>query len=209
MFYRYVLCLICMLFTLHPSASFAAPPCPARVGYLQGNALTQLVLPIMKDIYQELGCATRFVKLPGRRSLIAFNKKEIDAELMRLPLAEKKYTVAFTRSSRPIFELYSYLWLNPDKERVQRLPYGYVKGTLWQERYAENNKFAAFYNTENLLRAYNAQQIAGFLGSGAAIRKKIRNNALHPVPIPIKEANRAPLYHYLQTDYKPFLLRLV
>lgn len=205
---RYTYCLICLFLTLQTPASFAAPPCPARVGYLEGNALTQLVLPIMKDVYQELGCSTRFMSLPGRRSLIAFNKKKIDAELMRLPLAESKYTISFSRSARPIFQLYSYLWINPDKERVKHLPYGYVKGTLWQERYVINKNFAAFYNTKNLLRAYNAQQIAGFLGSGTAIRKKIKNNTLHPVPVPIKEANRAPLYHYIQADYKKFLLRL-
>jgi len=205
---RCTYCLISLFLTLQATPSFAASPCPARVGYLEGNALTQLVLPIMKDIYQELGCSTRFVQLPGRRSLIAFNKQKIDAELMRLPLAESKYTVAFTRSTYPIFQLYSYLWVNPNKKRVKHLPYGYVKGTLWQERYAKNKNFAAFYNTKNLLRAYNAKQIAGFLGSGTAIRKKIKNNTLHPVPIPIIEANKAPLYHYTQADYKKFLLRL-
>lgn len=208
MFYRYALCLICLFLTLQAPVSLAAPVCPARVGYLEGNALTQLVQPIMKDIYQDLGCTTRFVKMPGRRSLISFNKKDIDAELMRLPLVEEKYTVAFIRSSRPIFQLYSYLWINPDEERVKHLPYGYVKGTLWQERYAQGKEFAAFYNTQNLLRAYNAQQIAGFLASGTAIKKKIHNNALHPVPVPLIEANRAPLYHYLHDDLKPFVLRL-
>ncbi|WP_188663934.1 hypothetical protein [Terasakiella brassicae] len=160
----------------------------------------------MRQIYQDLGCSSKFIALPGRRALSSFNQGQIDAEAFRLTLVEEKYQRPFLRSHHPVLQLYSYLWVAPDYKETDQRPFGYVKGILWQEGYAKGKRFSAFHNTTNLLKAYNSGKIAGFLASGTAIRLKTEKNVLSPPPIAFQQVHSAPLYHYTQEGYRKFIM---
>ncbi len=198
----FALLYICIWANVSPAQAF----CPERIGYIEQNVLSKLTLPIMRQIYQDLGCSSKFIALPGRRALSSFNKGEIDAEVFRLTLVEKKYQRPFLRSQTPVLQLYSYLWVTPEYEETDQRPLGYVKGILWQEAYVKGKRFSAFHNTTNLLKAYNSGKIAGFLASGTAIRLKTEKNVLSPPPIAFQQVHSAPLYHYTQEGYRKFII---
>ncbi|WP_417820646.1 hypothetical protein [Terasakiella sp.] len=198
--FAFALLYICIWANVSPAQAF----CPERIGYIEKNVLSKLTLPIIRKVYEDLGCSSKFIALPGRRALSSFNQGQIDAEVFRLALVEKKYQRAFLRSQNPVLQLYSYLWVTPDYQETDQRPLGYVKGILWEENYVKGKRFSAFHNTTNLLKAYNSGKIAGFLGSGTAIRSK--KNTLSPPPIPFQQVHNAPLYHYTQEGYDKFII---
>lgn len=181
--------------------------CPKQVGYIEKNGLTRLLLPIMQEIYQQLDCQTEFVNLPGRRGIIAFNEGRVDAELIRFRLVEDQYQTPFVRSKVPLFQLKNYFWKNPALQDDSKLPFGYVKGLIWQEEYAKGKPFNAFYNIQSMFKAYNAGQIAGFLASGPAIDDARQENLISPPPLAIELVKEASLYHYTASPYQHFVDR--
>lgn len=197
--------MVCLVWI--PVNAQASQACPKQIGYLDKNALTDLVLPIVQDVYQKLGCDTEFVNLPGRRGVSAFNEGRTDGELLRLRLVEERYLVPFVRAQVPLIRLKSYFWKNPSMVNDERKPYGYVKGVMWQEKYAKGKPFNAFYNTESLFKAYNAGQIAGFLASGPAIEVAGNKDVLSPAPVAVELVKEAPLYHYVAQPYQHFMDR--
>jgi len=190
-----------------PVGAQAQELCPKRVGYIEKNALTRLVLPIVQDVYSRLGCETVFVHLPGRRGISAFNEERIDAELMRFRLVEDQYLAPFVRGKVPLIQLKSYFWKNPAMVDDHTKPFGYVKGLIWQENYAKGKPFNAFYNTQSMFKAYNTGQIAGFLASGPAITDAHQQQMIKPLPVAVELVKEAPLYHYASSAYRGFMDR--
>lgn len=191
----------CGLITISSAYAF----CPSRVAYLEQNGFSKLAFPIMAKIYQDLGCSSTFVELPGRRSVTLFNNGEIDAELFRSDHVELKYKGPFLRSEHPIFHLRSYLFTNPTSGNAQKALYGYVKGIMWHEQRFTGSKYVAFLNTDSLFKAYNAGKISGFISNRIIIEHKLQKNELIPPPILIKEMQNVPLYHYTQKGFKKFI----
>jgi len=176
--------------------------CPMRVAYLEQNGFSKMALPIMAKIYQDLGCSSQFIELPGRRALASFNNNQIDAELFRSDHVEHEYKRPFLRSKQPIFHLKSYLFTHPT---VKNHPYGYVKGIIWHEKTFTEHKYSAFLNTDSLFKAYNAGKISGFISNQVIIDHKIKNNALSPLPVLAKEMQNVPIYHYTQGGFEKFI----
>lgn len=56
--------------------------CPKRLGMAANNEMTQQTAKFCL-IYAKLGCRVTLVKLPSRRSYVAFNKGNIDGEIFR------------------------------------------------------------------------------------------------------------------------------
>lgn len=194
-----------VLLLLGAQGAQAQEACPKRVGYIEKNALTRLALPIMQEVYRNLGCETEFVDLPGRRGVLAFNEGTIEAELIRFRLVEDQYLVPFVRGKVPLINLKSYFWKNPAQMDDHRTPFGYVKGLIWQEDYAKGKPFNAFYNTQSMFKAYNAGQIAGFLASGPAIDNAREKKLISPLPIAVELVKEDAIYHYAAAPYQRFM----
>lgn len=188
-----------------PVSGQADTTCPKRVGYIEKNTLTLLVLPVMQRVYRDLGCETEFLNLPGRRGILAFNEQMIDAEMIRFRVVEDRYLVPFERGKVPLIQLKSYFWKNPALEEDRTIPFGYVKGIIWQENYAKGKPFNAFYNIESMFKAYNEGQIAGFLASGPAIVTAHDKELISPHPVVVELVKESPLYHYVLADYENFI----
>ena len=101
-----------------PSIAFAQQKeaCPARVGMIGNDKLSNDAAQIMKEVYDTLDCPVEIVKLPRKRGFVAFNTGEIDGELFRFPIGANNYNRPYVRSDIPLFEISNSLWAAPGSE---------------------------------------------------------------------------------------------
>ena len=163
---RLLMCLALFGFSLE---SEAAPDCPKTVSYVHNNDISSRTLQVLSGIYKDLGCATRFVAMPSKRSLLEFNQGSVDGELMRRPLAEKKYSRAIVRSQNPLFIFEESLWLYPDPVIRDGLPIAYQFGILWHEAYMKKHNGVSFRSDKKITDAYNRGLIGGFLSNNVTV----------------------------------------
>ena len=110
---------------------------------------------IISQVYNDLGCDTAFVPLPGRRGISYFNERVVDGEFYRFKIVEEHYKVEFVRVPVPLFNLTNSIWLHPDKQEKENHPIGYTLGIIWQENYIKESKLDAlrFPNVSKLFDA--------------------------------------------------------
>ncbi len=194
------------LLPLHSSAQ-EPEDCPKTIANISQEPITAATLNTFQQIYVDLGCLTKFVTLPGRRSILHFNKGLVDGEFFRLKLVEKAYQREFVRSSPPLFTLYNSLWLHPDPSISEKYPHGYVIGIVWQERYMKNRNGILFHSVEKMYETYRNGRLGGFLGTHHSVKAQIASGRLPIAPILGKVIMAEPLYHYLGSEYAPFMQR--
>lgn len=179
--------------------------CPERVAAIQKHDLSYYAMVIIKQTYKELGCETEFVSLPGKRGILSFNRLDVDGEVFRMTMAEKKYTTEFVRSSHPLFISKNYYWGHPNDKIRQSRPIGYSRGVVWHEEYMQDKKGIIFNNYESMFDAYNKGTIGGFLNSDIVVSLKIIDRGFVTSPVRQEEIITAPLYHYLSAEYADFM----
>lgn len=200
--------LLLMLSLALGNSSFAASKihCPKSIASIQDNKLSVEVTPLMKSVYEELGCPnTKFEILPSRRALLSFNHGYVDGEVFRIRTAEKSYNFNFVRSSTPIISLGGSLW---KRETAISLPndiIAYQLGVLWHENYIKDKKSVSLHTSKEIVNIYNSGKINKFLGTNYWVSQMIKANELQPIPIKDKEIVKLEVFHYLNATFTPFM----
>ena len=161
-------------------------------------------------VYKKLGCNTKVVPLPGTRGILHFNKKLIDGELYRLPLAEKAYEQTFVRSLVPLFKLANAVWENPDYNISRNKPLGYVRGIKWHEDYVEKHfldmqNIAQFNSEDKMYEVFNRGAIGSFLSEKQTVKLLLDDGRLRVSPRLKSTVESKALYHYLNSNYSTFM----
>lgn len=198
-----------LLLASHPSYLLAQSSidCPKTLATIEQGPVSALVEQTVKALYQELGCGVIYVPMPGRRGILKFNQYKVDGEVMRQPKAESLYTRGFVRSSQPMFTIRSSLWRHPERSDMTDKRVGYNLGIVWQEKYVKDKAGVPFRNSEHMIRAYNSKRIPNFLLADYSARQLTEEGKLQPPPIRISAADKAPIYHYLDKRFAPFMKR--
>lgn len=185
--------------------------CPKRIGIMGDDRLASETAEKMAEVYQNLGCPIEIVSLPGRRGFSAFNNGTIDGELYRLPVGAKNYTRSYVQSEAPLFEITNSLWVKPGSKRHSDGPIGYVIGVAWQEAYLESNNLpkSGHRDIGDMIGHYNAGTFDRFLAEDTNIVAAIRDGEFgaENIPVQLEVLNAGPLYHYLATEFAPFMTR--
>lgn len=184
--------------------------CPPKIGMMQGDPLAVPAKEILLKVYKKLGCNIKVVPLPGARGILHFNKKLVDGELYRLPLAEKAYERTFVRSLVPLFKLTNAVWENPDYNISSKKPLGYVRGIKWHEEYVQNHfldmqKIAQFNSEDKMYEAFNRGIIGAFLSEKQTVKLLSEDGRLTVSPRLKSTVESKPLYHYLSSNYSTFM----
>jgi hypothetical protein len=179
-----------------------AARCPERIAYVDSDAAVQRDAGAMKTIYARVGCPdVRFVGLPGRRGVVAFNAGEVQGELMRLPAVEIEYSRPFLRLPVPVLQVSGRLWAR-DAAAASGGPAGFVLGVVWQEQYAQSHGGTGYAGQTELLRAYGNGLIDRFLAEDAAVAAAVRDGRLTERPVPDGQPLvTADLHHYLGGEF--------
>jgi len=211
------LCKVLMLMLLLPVAmsqtvqgAESTDACPKRLGMAANNEMTQQTAKVLLDIYAKLGCRVTLVKLPSRRSYVAFNKGNIDGEIFRTPLAASHYTRAHIRSEHPLFEVSQSLWVKPGSEDQSDNPVGFLMGIAWQEDYLSRTGLpkSGHRHMSDLIDHYNKGVISQFLAADTNVIAAIENGDFHG-SAPERKSTIVidPLYHFLGAEYELFMKR--
>ena len=132
----------------------------------------------------------------------------VDGEVYRLQIAEPLYTRAFSRSSHPLFELTSSLWLHPVSSGVRKPPIGYILGIVWMEERMKGQEGKAYHSEAEMYGAYNKGHLSGFLATDASVRNMIAEGKFIVPPKHGKTEHQVPLFHYLGKEFSPFMEKL-
>lgn len=170
-----------------------------------------MILPIVQNTYEILGCDTEFMSYPVEQALELFNHGQISGELYRAPFIESQYTVPFVRTDAPIRLVKTGLWLRPSPHVNNRHLVGYVRGVKWQARYVEtfssdtlNIQFKAFTHYLEMFENYQNDRLYGFLATDAC--SQVFRYTLDATEQPdLNDAREIPLNHYLSTQYIDFM----
>jgi len=200
--------LILLGVTLQSTPSSAEVACPKNIATIDQGVLSPVVAKILQNLYLEIGCPMTLLALPGRRGIASFNSGSVDGEIMRLAKAEGAYEREFVRSQKPLFSLTYSLWHHPNRKEKERLKTGYTLGVVWQEDHMKDKRGERFHNGANLFKAYNAGRLSGFLSADMSVRKLVSEGALSPEPIKAQLILSAPMYHYLASEFAPFMTLL-
>ncbi len=195
---------------LFSSTSFAEEKrhdCPKKIASIGESVLADTGERILKEVYQALGCEVVVEALPGRRALAAFNNSSVDGELYRLRIAESKYKRTFVRSETPIFTINNSLWVHPNKDLASRLPIGYVRGILWQEKYMDGRRGKIFNSVEDVFLAFDHGEVGAFLSTDFSVSSYQNQKGFQIIPARSEKINTASLYHYLGAEFSPFMER--
>lgn len=201
---------IALLGSVHVHAQSEHGYCPKKIGMMQGDPLAGPAKDILLKVYKKLGCHTKVVPLPGARGILHFNKKLVDGELYRLPLAEKNYERTFVRSLVPLFKLLNAVWENPDYNVTSKKPLGYARGIKWHESYIQKHfldmqNIAQFNTEEKMFEAFNRGAIGRFLSETQTVKLLLDDGRLSISPHLKSTVENKPLYHYLSSDYSTFM----
>ena len=180
--------------------------CPQKIAHVEQDWLSAQGVSVLTKMYAELGCPkTEFIAFPGRRGIQSFNHGMVDGEVFRLQVVEPLYTRAFSRSSQPLFELTSSLWLHPTFSRERRPPIGYVLGIVWMEQRMQGQDGKAYHSEADMYEAYNKGHLSGFLATDVSVRNMIAEGKFAVSPKHGKTEHRVPLFHYLGKEFSPFM----
>lgn len=186
--------------------------CPARIGVIGNDKLSNDAAEIMVDIYTLLDCPVEIVKLPRRRGFVAFNTGEIDGELFRFPVGANNYNRPYVRSDLPLFEISNSLWAAPGSEISSSHPIGYMIGIVWQQNYLRTNSLpkSGHFDIGDLILHYNNGTIDRFLAEDSMINQAIDDGAFKDgnEPVQLTPLMSGPLYHFLGREFTPFMYRL-
>ncbi len=187
-------------------AQFAVD-CPATLATVNNGFLSDTVGERIKEIYKDLNCRVMLVQVPGRRGIALFNIGQVNGEVMRLDKVEPLYSRNFIRSKVKLLDVHSSLWVHPDMIHSTEIPVGYTFGVIWQEKYVEGRRARKFNDNTELFSAYSSGEITSLLAADITVGRAIRNEQLKPAPIKLKLILSAPLYHYLGSEFSPFMIR--
>ncbi len=182
--------------------------CPTKIAAVDGNDLSNGAIPILKQIYANLGCSPDIIFLPGRRGVRHFNLSLVDGELFRFRFIEENYKKEFVRSSIPMLRLVSALWQHPSPKIAKTKPMAFVLGIAWQEKFISETPIRnsiKFHADQQVIDAYNNGAIGSFLARKPAISIFLKKQALQPVPVLKKTISSMHLYHYLDIKYANFM----
>ncbi|WP_419902291.1 hypothetical protein [Kiloniella sp.] len=179
--------------------------CPKRIAVLSDSTLAEISKEILLEVYKDLGCTTAINKFPGRRGIASFNNGSVDGEMYRIKGVEPRYSRNFVRSELPLFTLTGSIWLHPDKGMHESLPTGYVLGLIWNEKYMAGRRGKVFKSLDEVFKAYEEGELGGFLCSDLAVQHRISNNEFAKPPYLGERIMAAPLYHYLGSEFTPFM----
>ncbi len=207
------------ILTLVLGASFFAPQfsspsygqtqvdCPKSLAALDSDNVTTEFVELFKKTYAGLGCPIELEPFPGRRGIVQFNHKKVDGELFRIAKVEPLYQRDFVRSEVPLFNMTNSLWVHPKPKANHNQKIGFVLGLIWQEKYRTDKTKKSYHNIEKMYEAYNAGNLAGMLSSNFYVRRDIKAG-LFKIPPTIKEqVSTYPVYHYLGSEYAPFMAK--
>ncbi|WP_156176798.1 hypothetical protein [Kiloniella spongiae] len=192
------------------SVSFAEEKkddCPGKISSIGESVLADTGERILKGVYKALGCEVVVEALPGRRALAAFNNSSVDGELYRLRIAENKYKRPFVRSETPIFTVRNSLWTHPNNDLATKLPIGYVRGILWQEKYMDGRRGKIFNSVEDVFLAFDHGEVGAFLSADFSVSSYQAEKGFQTEPSRAEKINTASLYHYLGAEFTPFMKR--
>ncbi|MEH6631285.1 MAG: hypothetical protein V7776_10680 [Halopseudomonas aestusnigri] len=187
-------------------AQFAVD-CPATLATVNNGFLSDTVGEKVKEIYKNLNCRVKLVQVPGRRGIALFNIGRVNGEVMRLEKVEPLYSRDFVRSKIKLLNVHSSLWVHPNMIHNTEVPVGYTFGVIWQEKYVEGRRARKFNNNIELFSAYSSGETSSFLAADITVVRAINNEQLEPAPIRLKLILSAPLYHYLGSEFSPFMIR--
>ncbi|WP_421780854.1 hypothetical protein [Kiloniella litopenaei] len=199
-----------ILILFSPSVAYSEEEksdCPRKIASISESVLADTGERIIKEVYKALGCDVIVVALPGRRALAAFNNASFDGELYRVRIAESKYKRTFVRSDTPIFTVNHSLWSHPNQDLSSQLPVGYVRGVLWQEKYMDGRRGKIFNSVEDAFRAFDNGEVGAFLSSDFSVFSHLNQSGFQIIPRRLKKIKTAFLYHYLGSEFAPFMKR--
>lgn len=196
-----------LIIFLAPTLALADFECPKKMAIIEKGVISPAVGDVMKAVYLKLGCPVTFEAVPGLRGIQWFNSHEVDGELMRLPAAEASYERKFVRSSTPLFSLTYSLWLRPGQATKRTLPIGYSLGVIWHNEYVKGKRATKFHNPDAMIEAYNAGRISGMLIADLSAVNLADEGLISPRPEKSDVVARSPMYHYLGTEFSPFMAR--
>ncbi|MDX1736956.1 MAG: hypothetical protein R3261_01895 [Alphaproteobacteria bacterium] len=138
-----------------------------------------------------------------------FNRGNVDGELFRLTLIEERYTTDFVRSSTALILLTNSLFTRPDIDAFDtRHPIGFQSGVAWQEDFVKGKPSLLFYTANQMFKAYANKKLDVFLAAPFEVRQYNDIYPLSPLPIEAEVISKLPLYHYLSSDFAPFMEKL-
>ncbi len=190
----------------------ASAYCPERIATIEGTPMNTALLPVMEDLYGQLGCQLTTVAFPGRRGVAAFNAKRVSGELFRLPVIEPSYQTEFVRSAAPVFHFQEALWLHPSRHLDRTSKIGYVIGLKWQETFAKNNaarhQFVKYSSSRELFSDYEHGLLDGFLSGPLQVETQLKDKVFSKRPEMALFIRKTPVYHYLDSRYATFMADL-
>jgi hypothetical protein len=199
-----------MISTVFETVAQPAGYCPKKIAIVQGDPLAIPAKDILRKIYKQMGCNVKILPLPGTRGILHFNKKRVDGELYRLPLAEKAYNREFIRSAHALLKLTYAIWENPASDMSDKKPLGYVRGIKWHEAYIQHNvlnvqKIAQFNTEEKMFEAFARGVLGSFLSEEQTVDLLLKNNKMHILPRLKAVIETKGLYHYLGAEFSDFM----
>ena len=199
-----------LTFIFTPTPARAEFQCPKSIGVIENDVISEQSAERLIQAYAALNCPVSFLQLPPRRSIMEFNAGRLDGELHRFDLIEERYTRPFTRSEEPLFSLIASRYQHPDSEITRTRPFGYTIGLIWQENYISETKIEArrFQSEEEMLEAYAAGKLSGFLTDNIVLKLFLDANPNAPLPIEAERIWIKPLYHYLGSEFSSFMVTL-
>lgn len=187
------------------SGQTVAAYCPQQVAVIENKVALQEVEQIIRKIYKDLHCDTRFKHMPAKRGVLAFNNMVVDGELVRLQAIESLYTRKVVRSD-PLVPVVLGLW---GRKNSADKVLGHVRGIAWQDARLDDFRQAGwrtrpFYKHEQMYAAYLRGLVAHFLSVDIL---KVEFFTRHAQDLAIqKEIMLAPQsYHFLGVEYHEFM----
>ncbi|GAA0770363.1 hypothetical protein E1180_20120 [Roseibium denhamense] len=197
------------VFVAAPAAAHEPlPACPQEISYIEKLPSAESVLDLLRDLYTEIGCDTRFTAYPGRRSVLMFNAGKIDGQFARLPIIEADYRRAFLRSALPVNEARAILWQRPDAKVQEKKPLGYTIGVRWQDAYVTHEDAArGFYAAFEKMQAYENGVIDRFIETDQNVALLVAAGVLKRRPDPVTVIKDFQAFHFVGAEFSDFMER--
>lgn len=187
------------------STQAAADYCPKRIAVIQNTVALKEIEQIIHNIYKELHCDTRFMPMPAKRGVLAFNNAAVDGELVRLQAIEPFYKREVVRSD-PLAPAVLGLW---GRAGNRGNVLGHVRGIAWQDSsiggfIKEGWQTRAFNKHEQMYAAYVRGLIDHFLSIDIF---KVEFFAQRGQDLAVQKLSllEPQGYHYLDMEYVDFM----
>lgn len=200
---------VCLIAGCLSTTASASAYCPGPVAIVEDLSLNAVVVPLVKDLYRQLGCELTTAPYPGRRGVVAFNAHDVSGELFRLRMVEGTYAVDFVRSGQPVLEAQQAIWIHGSTTLNANSKIGYVIGRLWQENHARANvaqhRFVKYSNSADLWLDYERHLVDGFLASNILAETILEKGVISEEPVMAQLIRTSRMYHYLGSEFAPFM----